>query len=59
MSRSGSCDSSTRIWAITSFAETSSIWFLRKMMRSSKSFEYGFVTRSLPFAARSMNDGTS
>ena len=42
MSRSGSVDSSTSSWAMTSFADASSICTPRKMMRSSKSLLYGF-----------------
>ena len=41
MSRSGSVDSSTSSWAMTSFADASSICTPRKMMRSSKSLLYG------------------
>ena len=41
ISRSGSVDSSTSSWAITSLADASSICTPRKMMRSSKSLLYG------------------
>jgi hypothetical protein len=41
MSRSGSIDSSTSSWLITSLAMVSSIAWPRKMMRSSNSLVYG------------------
>ena len=41
---------------MTSSAEASSIWTPRKMIRSSKSFVYGFMMRS-PLAVRSRNSG--
>ena len=56
MSRSGSIDSSVMSWAITSFAEASSIWTPRKMIRSSKSLLYGFISL-IPYDVRSTKDG--
>ena len=44
MSRSGSIDSSVSSCAMTSLAEASSICTPRKMMRSSKSLLYGFIS---------------
>jgi hypothetical protein len=56
MSRSGSTDSSTISWAMTSLAEASSICTPRKMMRSSNILLYGFDSLT-PYDVRSMNDG--
>ena len=56
MSRSGSIDSSVISWAITSLAEASSIWTPRKMIRSSKSLLYGFISL-IPYDVRSTKDG--
>src|SRR5215467_9953286 len=58
MSRSGSIDSSAMSWAITSFAEASSICTPRKMIRSSNSLLYGFISL-IPYEVRSMNDGST
>src|SRR3954447_13838693 len=56
MSRSGSIDSSVNSWAITSLADASSIWIPRKMIRSSKSLLYGFISLT-PYVVRSTKDG--
>ena len=56
MSRSGSIDSSVSSWAITSLAEASSICTPRKMIRSSKSLLYGFISLT-PYDVRSTKDG--
>src|ERR1700677_2629103 len=58
ISRSGSMASSVRSWAMTSFAEASSIWTPRKMMRSSKSLLYGFISLT-PYDVRSTKDGST
>src|SRR6266568_4532204 len=55
-SRSGSIDSSVISWAITSFADASSICTPRKMIRSSKSLLYGFISL-IPYDVRSTKDG--
>jgi hypothetical protein len=56
MSRSGSADSRVINWAMTSFADASSIWTPRKMMRSSNILLYGFDSL-MPYEVRSTNDG--
>src|SRR5712691_3269110 len=56
MSRSGSIDSSVISCAITSLAEASSICTPRKMIRSSKSLLYGFISL-IPYDVRSTKDG--
>ena len=56
MSRSGSIDSSAISCAMTSLAEASSICTPRKMIRSSKSLLYGFISL-IPYDVRSTNDG--
>src|SRR6201996_3343395 len=58
MSRSGSIASSVSSWAITSLAEASSIWTPRKMMRSSKSLLYGFISLT-PYDVRSTKEGST
>src|SRR6201996_9427331 len=58
ISRSGSMASSVRSWAMTSLAEASSIWTPRKMMRSSKSLLYGFISLT-PYDVRSTKDGST
>src|SRR6202035_5039523 len=58
MSRSGSMASSVSSWAMTSFAEASSIWTPRKMIRSSKSLLYGFISL-IPYEVRSTKDGST
>src|SRR5207248_5788795 len=58
MSRSGSMASSVSSWAMTSFAEASSIWTPRKMIRSSKSLLYGFISLT-PYDVRSTKDGST
>src|SRR6202034_4007443 len=58
ISRSGSIASSVRSWAITSLAEASSIWTPRKMIRSSKSLLYGFISLT-PYEVRSTKDGST
>src|SRR5215469_4559092 len=58
MSRSGSIDSSAMSWAMTSFAEASSICTPRKIMRSSKSLLYGFISL-IPYEVRSTKDGST
>src|SRR5258706_10587761 len=58
MSRSGSDDSSTISWAITSLAEVSSICTPRKMMRSSNILLYGLDSLT-PYDVRSTYDGTT
>ena len=49
-------DSSVISWAMTSLAEASSIWTPRKMIRSSKSLLYGFISL-IPYDVRSTKDG--
>src|SRR5882757_946464 len=56
MSRSGSIDSSVISWAMTSFADASSICTPRKTIRSSKSLLYGFISL-MPYEVRSTKDG--
>ncbi len=56
MSRSGSSDSSAISCAMTSFADASSICTPRKMIRSSKSLLYGFISLT-PYDVRSTNEG--
>src|SRR5579859_5646870 len=56
ISRSGSIDSSVMSWAITSLADASSICTPRKMIRSSKSLLYGFISL-IPYEVRSTKDG--
>src|SRR5579859_946214 len=58
MSRSGSIASSVSNWAMTSLAEASSIWTPRKMIRSSKSLLYGFISL-IPYEVRSTKDGST
>src|ERR1700751_4842895 len=58
MSRSGSIASSVSSWAMTSLAEASSIWTPRKMIRSSKSLLYGFISLT-PYDVRSTKDGST
>src|ERR1700741_1643180 len=58
MSRSGSMASSVSSWAMTSLAEASSIWTPRKMIRSSKSLLYGFISL-IPYDVRSTKDGST
>src|SRR6202167_2916714 len=58
MSRSGSIDSSVISCAITSLADASSICTPRKMIRSSKSLLYGFISL-IPYDVRSTNDGST
>src|SRR5215475_13876808 len=58
ISRSGSMASSVSSWAMTSFAEASSIWTPRKMIRSSKSLLYGFISLT-PYDVRSTKDGST
>src|SRR6202167_524762 len=58
ISRSGSIASSVSSWAITSLAEASSIWTPRKMIRSSKSLLYGFISLT-PYDVRSTKDGST
>src|SRR5215469_11433077 len=58
ISRSGSMASSVSSWAITSLAEASSIWTPRKMIRSSKSLLYGFISL-IPYEVRSTKDGST
>src|ERR1700744_4647555 len=58
ISRSGSMASSVSSWAITSLALASSIWTPRKMMRSSKSLLYGFISLT-PYDVRSTKDGNT
>src|ERR1700744_4586297 len=58
ISRSGSMASSVSSWAMTSLAEASSIWTPRKMMRSSKSLLYGFISLT-PYDVRSTKDGST
>src|ERR1700749_4816396 len=58
MSRSGSMASSVSSWAMTSLAEASSIWTPRKMIRSSKSLLYGFISL-IPYEVRSTKDGST
>ena len=58
MSRSGSMASSVSSWAMTSFADASSIWTPRKMIRSSKSLLYGFFSL-IPYEVRSTKDGST
>src|SRR6202021_4191126 len=58
ISRSGSMASSVRSWAMTSLAEAASIWTPRKMMRSSKSLLYGFISLT-PYDVRSTKDGST
>ena len=58
ISRSGSMASSVSSWAMTSFAEASSIWTPRKMIRSSKSLLYGFISL-IPYEVRSTKDGST
>src|ERR1700752_870997 len=58
MSRSGSMASSVSSWAMTSLAEASSIWTPRKMIRSSKSLLYGFISLT-PYDVRSTKDGST
>src|SRR5918992_4453936 len=56
MSRSGSIDSRVSSCAITSLADASSICTPRKMIRSSKSLLYGFISLT-PYVVRSTKDG--
>src|SRR3974390_1366112 len=58
MSRSGSMASRVSNWAMTSFADASSIWTPRKMIRSSKSLLYGFISL-IPYDVRSTKDGST
>ena len=58
MSRSGSMASSVSSCAMTSLAEASSIWTPRKMIRSSKSLLYGFISL-IPYDVRSTKDGST
>src|SRR5579871_2356987 len=58
ISRSGSMASSVSNWAMTSLADASSIWTPRKMMRSSKSLLYGFISL-IPYDVRSTKDGST
>src|SRR6201999_2381434 len=58
MSRSGSIASSVSSWAMTSLAEASSIWTPRKMIRSSKSLLYGFISLT-PYDVRSTKEGST
>src|ERR1700745_2078729 len=58
ISRSGSMASSVSSWAMTSFADASSIWTPRKMIRSSKSLLYGFISLT-PYDVRSTKDGST
>src|SRR5579859_760330 len=58
ISRSGSIDSSVMSWAMTSLADASSIWTPRKMIRSSKSLLYGFISLT-PYDVRSTKDGST
>src|ERR1700752_4571641 len=58
MSRSGSMASSVSSWAMTSLALASSIWTPRKMIRSSKSLLYGFISL-IPYEVRSTKDGST
>src|ERR1700760_4421015 len=58
ISRSGSMASRVRSCAITSLAEASSIWTPRKMIRSSKSLLYGFISLT-PYDVRSTKDGST
>src|SRR6516225_6458170 len=58
ISRSGSMASRVSSWAMTSFAEASSIWTPRKMIRSSKSLLYGFISL-IPYEVRSTKDGST
>src|SRR5579872_5921728 len=58
MSRSGSMASSVMSWAMTSLADASSIWTPRKMIRSSKSLLYGFISLT-PYDVRSTKDGST
>src|SRR5579871_3191713 len=58
ISRSGSMASSVSSWAMTSLADASSIWTPRKMMRSSKSLLYGFISLT-PYDVRSTKDGST
>src|SRR5579863_3856694 len=58
ISRSGSMASSVSSWAMTSLALASSIWTPRKMMRSSKSLLYGFISL-IPYDVRSTKDGST
>src|ERR1700761_4003791 len=58
ISRSGSMASSVSSWAMTSLAEASSIWTPRKMIRSSKSLLYGFISLT-PYEVRSTKDGST
>src|SRR6202451_2870203 len=58
ISRSGSMASSVSNWAMTSLAEASSIWTPRKMIRSSKSLLYGFISLT-PYEVRSTKEGNT
>src|SRR5580693_10805873 len=58
ISRSGSMASSVSSWAMTSLADASSIWTPRKMIRSSKSLLYGFISLT-PYDVRSTKDGST
>src|ERR1700761_2504136 len=58
ISRSGSMASSVSSWAMTSLALASSICTPRKMMRSSKSLLYGFISLT-PYDVRSTKDGNT
>src|ERR1700685_3861042 len=58
ISRSGSMASSVSSWAMTSFAEASLSWTPRKMIRSSKSLLYGFISL-IPYDVRSTKDGST
>src|SRR6185437_1633688 len=58
ISRSGSMASSVSSWAMTSLAEASSTWTPRKMIRSSKSLLYGFISLT-PYDVRSTKDGST
>src|SRR5580692_12146648 len=58
ISRSGSMASRVSSWAMTSLADASSIWTPRKMIRSSKSLLYGFISL-IPYEVRSTKDGST
>src|SRR5262249_57235267 len=58
ISRSGSMASRVSSWAMTSLALASSIWTPRKMIRSSKSLLYGFISL-IPYDVRSTKDGST
>src|SRR6202000_2165593 len=58
MTGSGSSDSRTSNWAMMSLADASSSWTPRKMMRSSNSLLYGFISLT-PYDVRSTKDGST